>query len=136
MLDLRFACGPQCRHRQSFDTRAGCFGTPRRRFDNAFEDRAKTVMARRGQVIGLGRGKQHFIDFLAEDQRQPTVGAGAEGLEHTANGALEFVQSLRALVECAKHIDEHDLPVEAAEMTGEERADDLGLIAFETPGHH
>ena len=71
-----------------------------------------------------------------EQRAQPVVGAGAEDAQDRLERTLQVDDGVAALVERAEHVDEHDLPVEPAEVVAKERPHDVRLVALEAPRHH
>ena len=67
---------------------------------------------------------------------KPVAGAGAENAQYGFERALQVNDGVAALIERPERVDEHDLPVEPAEVVAEEGPHDVRLIALEAPRHH
>ena len=94
-------------------------------------------MARVVDMIGFGGGEQQPVDApAAEQRREPARWPGPERLEHGCERALQIRRRLRAAVERAEHVDEHDLPVEPAEVIAKERPHDMLHVAVVAARHH
>ena len=88
------------------------------------------------QVVGLGGGEQDFLHPLAAQQpRQKRVLAGAEGRQDASHRAALFLDRHRPLVDRAKRVDQHDLPVDAREMIAEEGLHNPVAIGVVAPLH-
>ncbi len=87
-------------------------------------------------MVGLGGGEQELVDAAGEQRGEPVAGADAEHAQDGVERLLQIDDRVAAFVERAEHVDEHDLPVEAAEVIAEERAHDVRLIALEAARHH
>ena len=86
-------------------------------------------------VIGLGRGEEHFFDPRREQAGEPGIATDREGRERLAERRLEIGKRCRAGIERRQRVDEHDLPVEPGEMLAEERHHHDPLIGLEALRH-
>ena len=88
------------------------------------------------QMVGLGRGKEDFLDpFAAQKLRQKSVASGFEAAKDIAHGSAQILDRTGALIDRAKRIHQHDLPVNPRKVIAKERFDHLPLIRLEPPRH-
>ena len=135
-LGVGLARRPQSGERLHADLRAGVRSAAHGAIGDDAQDRLQPVVAGGMDVVRLGGGEQQLVDAAHEQRAQPVAGAGAEHAQDGLERALQVDDGVAALVERPEHVDEHDLPVEAAEVVAEERPHDVRLIALEAPRHH
>ncbi len=83
-------------------------------------------------MVSLGCDKQDFLDPFSQDFRQPCVFAGSEAGQNIAHRAAQILNGLRAGVNCAQRVDQHDLAVDFGKMVPKERFYDFTFIRFKT----
>jgi hypothetical protein len=87
-------------------------------------------------MVGLGREEEHAVDARpAEERGEKPRAAEAEALEDGAERAPRILEGVLPGIQRAQHVDQHHLPVEAAEMLAVEGGDDLLAILVVTLRH-
>ena len=104
-------------------------------FNEIGHQRFEMVALQCRDMIGLGRGEQDPVDARAEEEPQQAAPAKAEGGENGFERQALIGKGLLAGVERAQHVDEDDLPVDAAGEQREKRLNDHPLIRLEALFH-
>ena len=137
VADQRLARRPHRRQRDDVDLGADALGAR----DRLARSSARRISSSRSwldvvQMVGLGRGEQDAVDARAEDRGERRGAAGAKRAHHLGQRVFEIAHRRRAGIQRAERVDQHDLPVEPAEMVAEERLHDMRLIGLVAPLHH
>ena len=89
------------------------------------------------QMVGLGRGEQDAVDARAgRASTASTRGRRGTRCSTSASARSRSRSAAGPEFSARERVDQHDLPVEPAEMIAEERPHDMGLVGLVAARHH